>query len=283
MNQRSQKYEHAFILRVKISPVDYAAGRVAVVAPGRRGSDFSHRHCWRRAADHPRGIADIRARMNALRFARCHALAASFACAAGLVASASAGEVTSSAADPRLEACRIRMTAPAKHEWTTWWDPKGVALSGEGPSSVHSSHWASRKEQKTLDANKSAMPLDINCSNDGPPEILVSLAAFSSTEKDVPLGPGTYPIVGKSSGEVKPGQILAGSLTYNKGMYDARSGTLELERFDKEGVAGSFVIEGVEELGGRRRIHIEGTFEIPCRGGMLQTDCMANKSRAVTD
>jgi len=200
---------------------------------------------------------------------------------AACFAATPSAEVTSSAADARIEACKIRMTLPEKHEWTTWWDPAGVALSGEGPSSVHSSFWASRKEKQTLHANKSAMPLDINCSNDGPPQILVSLAAFSSTEKDLPLGPGTYRIVGKSSGEVKPGEILAGSLTFNKGMYDARGGTLTLDRFDMEGVAGSFVIDGVEALNGSRKIHIEGTFEIPCRGGMLETECKANKTRAV--
>src|SRR4029078_11181547 len=96
-----------------------------------------------------------------------------------------------------------------------------------------------------------------------------------------PLGPGTYPIVGKSGGEVQPGQILAGSLTYGTGMYDARGGTLKLDRFDTDGVAGSFVIDGVEALNGSRKFHIEGTFEIPCRGGMLETECRANKARAV--
>src|ERR1044072_7803642 len=152
-----------------------------------------------------------------------------------------AGEGTSSAGDSRLQGGKVRMTAPARHEWTTWWDPKGVALSGEGPSSAHSSYWASKKEKQTLRANKSAMPLDINCSNDGPPEILVSLAAFSSGEKDVPRGPGAYPIVGEASGEVQAGQILADSLTYNKSEYDARSGTLKLDKFDMEGVAGAFI------------------------------------------
>jgi len=190
-------------------------------------------------------------------------------------------EVTSSAVDPRIEACRLHMTAPAAHEWTTWWDPKGVALSGEGPSSAHSVYWASAKEKETLHANKSAMPLDINCSNDGPPEIIVSLAAFSSTKKDLPLGPGTYPIVGKAGGEVKPGQFLAGALAYNKGMYDARSGTLKLDRFDMEGVAGSFVIDGVDALNGSGKLHLEGSFEIPCRGGMMETECKANRARAV--
>jgi hypothetical protein len=37
MNGYSQKYEHAFILGVNISPVGYAAGRVAGRAGGRMG------------------------------------------------------------------------------------------------------------------------------------------------------------------------------------------------------------------------------------------------------
>ncbi len=200
--------------------------------------------------------------------------------AAAVLPTAMAAEVTSSAVDPRFEACRIRMTAPAAHEWTTWWDPKGVALSGEGPSSAHSVYWASAGEKETLRANKSAMPLDINCSNDGPPGIMISLAAFSSAEKDLPLGPGTYSIVGKAGGEVKPGQILAGSLAFDKGMYDARSGTLRLDRFDMQGVAGSFVIDGVG-IDNSRTLHLEGTFEIPCHGGMMETECKANKTKAV--
>jgi hypothetical protein len=156
-----------------------------------------------------------------------------------------------------------------------------VALSGEGPSSAHSVYWASGKEKRSLRANQTAMPLDINCSNEGPPRILVSLAAIASTEKDLPLGPGTYAIVGKASGEVQPGQFLAGGLAFKNAEYDARGGTLKIDRFDKEGVAGSFVIDAVEALGNTRRIRVEGTFEIPCRGGLLETECKANKARAV--
>jgi hypothetical protein len=198
----------------------------------------------------------------------------------GAIPAAQAAEVTSSAVDPRIEACHVRMTAPRPHEWTTWWDPKGVALSGEGPSSVHSVYWASDKEKKTLRANKTAMPLDINCRSDGPPAFALSLAAFASTEKDLPLGAGRYPIVGKSAGEVQPGQFLAATLTIGKGMYDASGGTLVLEKFDMEGVKGSFVIEGVDAVGGAKPIHLEGTFEIPCHGGMLETECKANKVKA---
>jgi hypothetical protein len=193
---------------------------------------------------------------------------------------AHAAQVTSSAVDPRIEACRIRMTAPEAHEWTTWWDPEGVALSGEGPSSAHSVYWANSEEKQTLRASKNTMPLDINCSNDGPPAIVVSLAALSSRQKDLPLGPGTYAIVGRNGGEVKPGQFLAGTLTFGKRMYDARGGTLRLDRFDMEGVSGTFVIDGVEALAGAHPIRLEGTFRIPCRGGMLETECRANKVKA---
>jgi len=188
--------------------------------------------------------------------------------------------VTSSAVEPRIEACRIHMTLPAEHRWTSWWDPQGVAPTGESPSSAHSFYWASAREKETLHANKAAMPLDINCSDPGPPGIRLSLAAISSGEKDMPLGAGTYPIVGKSSGEVKPGEVLAGPLLFDKHEYDATGGTLMIDRFDMEGVSGSFRIDGIEALSRNRPIRIEGRFEIPCHGGMLETECRANKVKA---
>jgi|SRR6185295_2615454 len=193
---------------------------------------------------------------------------------------APAGAVTSSAVDPRIEACRIHMTLPAEHRWTSTWDPRGVEPSGESPSSAHSVYWASAKEKETLRANNTAMPLDINCHAPGPPEIGLSLAAFSSTEKDFPLGPGTYRIVGKSGGEVRPGEVLAGALLFDNHEYDATGGTLVVERFDMEGVAGTFRIDGIESLARNQRLQIEGSFEIPCHGGMLETECRANKVKA---
>jgi hypothetical protein len=179
-----------------------------------------------------------------------------------------------------IEACRIRMTAPEKHEWTTWWDPRGVALSGEGPSHAHSIYWANAEEKQSLRDKNTALPIDITCSSKGPPEVAISLAAFSSKEKDIPLKPGTYQIVGKSGAEVKPGEVLAGALTFGSGMYDATSGTLVLEKFDMEGVKGSFTINGREALTGAKPLVIEGTFAMPCRGGLQESDCKANKKVA---
>ena len=194
--------------------------------------------------------------------------------------SAPARAVTSSAVEPRIEACRIHMTLPAEHRWTSWWDPHGVEPTGESPSSAHSVYWASAREKETLHANRTAMPLDINCSDPGPPGIRLSLAAISSGERDMPLGAGTYPIVGKSGGEVKPGEVLAGPLSFDQREYDATGGTLVIDRFDMEGVAGSFRIEAIDSLAPNRSIRIEGSFAIPCHGGMLETECRANKLKA---
>jgi hypothetical protein len=195
-------------------------------------------------------------------------------------AAAPAGDVTSGAVQARGDACRIHMTVPAEHRWTSPWDPRGVEPSGESPSSAHSVYWASAREKETLRANKTAMPLDINCHAPGPPAIGLSLAAFSSTEKDFPLAPGTYRIVGKTGGEVQPGEVLAGALLFDQHEYDATGGTLVIERFDMEGVAGTFRIDGIESLTGKQRLHIEGSFEIPCHGGMLESECRTNKVKA---
>jgi hypothetical protein len=190
------------------------------------------------------------------------------------------GEVTSSAVDARLEACKVRITAPETREVTTYWDPQGITAANEGPTSAHSIYWANAKEKESLKSSKSAIPLDINCGSDGAPGLAISLAAFNSTEKDIPLAPGTYRIVGKQQGEVQPGQFLAGTLQFDQRMFDATGGTLRIEDFDPSGVKGSFTIDGTETLRAGAQIHVEGTFEIPCRGGMLESECKANNTVA---
>jgi hypothetical protein len=187
---------------------------------------------------------------------------------------------SSTAVNPMIEACKIQMTAPEKHEWTTYLNPKDAALPGEGASHVHSIYWANAEEKESLRAKNTAIPIDITCSSDGPPDVSISLAAFSSKEKDIPLKPGTYSIVGKSGAEVKPGEVLAGALTFNKGLYDATDGTLKIEKFDMEGIKGSFSINGREALTGAKPILIEGTFAMPCRGDLFESDCKTNKKAA---
>ena len=61
-------------------------------------------------------------------------------------------------------------------------------------------------------------------------------------------------------------------------MFAGKSGTLKLERFDAEGAKGSFTIDGNEILTGSRPLHIEGTFDMPCRKGLLQGACKSDKA-----
>ena len=53
---------------------------------------------------------------------------------------------------------------------------------------------------------------------------------------------------------------------------------MNIERFDSEGVAGSFQIEAAQVAGGDRIFKLDGTFDIPCRGGPLESKCTANKA-----
>jgi hypothetical protein len=202
------------------------------------------------------------------------------ASAAPAADAAPVGEVTSTAVDARLEACKLTITAPETQELTTYWDPSDIAAAKEGPTSAHSIYWSNAKEKESLNSSKSAIPLDINCGSDGAPEVAISLAAFNSTEKDIPFAPGTYPIVGKQQGEVRPGQFLAGTLVFKNRMFDATGGSLKIEDFDPSGVKGSFTIDGKETLAAGAPLHLEGTFAIPCRGGMLESECKANKAVA---
>jgi hypothetical protein len=62
-------------------------------------------------------------------------------------------------------------------------------------------------------------------------------------------------------------------LMFDGRAFDSRSGTLTISRFDMQGVAGSFVIDGAEMNEEAAPIHIEGTFDIPCRAIQLESDC----------
>jgi hypothetical protein len=193
------------------------------------------------------------------------------------------------AADPKkdvIEACHLKMTAPEVREWITSWDPRGKRSLGEGPSVAHSTYWGNEQERKALADNHTPV-LEISCSAEGDDHQMViglNLSTVLLTEQEVPLGPGTYQIVERQMDETKPpnkGIYVAPLLYAGSVFWEAKSGTLTLTRFDRKGVAGSFSFEGQERLTGQRPIHVEGTFEIPCRGGVLEAECKANK--AITD
>lgn len=184
--------------------------------------------------------------------------------------------------DDLLEACVLKLRAPESREWKTYWDPRADGLVREGPSSAGSPYWANDEERQKLPTTGmgAAPPLDIACAaqdQDGQTELAIGLGAYGATEQQVPFGPGTYPITGRFGGEKKPGAFVA-NLILGETLFDASGGTLTIERFDTQGVAGSFSVEGKEIGEGSRALQLEGTFDLPCRGGPMESQCTANKA-----
>ncbi|MES1263805.1 MAG: hypothetical protein ABUL69_05575 [Peristeroidobacter soli] len=177
-----------------------------------------------------------------------------------------------------IEACTIRMAQPEANEWTTYWDTAAVPLDGEGPSSAHSEFWANDEEKKLLNRGSTAMPLSIRCSADGPPVIAVALSAFSSTEKDIPFDGGEYAVVGKAAGGAQPGQFLAAPVMFGDRMFEVTRGTINVDRFDSGGVRGRFRLEATETGESGAEAELEGTFDIPCRGGPMEGACDGNRT-----
>ncbi|MES1263637.1 MAG: hypothetical protein ABUL69_04725 [Peristeroidobacter soli] len=180
-----------------------------------------------------------------------------------------------------LDACNIKMTQPIAYEWETKWNPAHIQTAGENPSGVRSTHWGDANEQKVAHDIGGVIPFDVVCGSpdDVKPEVKFDITAFDSAMTDVPLAPGTYKIAPKASpAKNKPGEFIVGVFILDDSMFAATSGTLTLERFDANGAKGSFVIDGHEILMGDRPLHVEGTFDMPCRKGLLQGACQSDKA-----
>jgi hypothetical protein len=180
-----------------------------------------------------------------------------------------------------IDACKVKMTQPEALEWDTKWDPAHTRTSGQNPSGVRSFHWANAEEQKIAQDNGAVIPFEIVCGSDDSvePRILLNIVAFDSSPTDVPMAPGEYPIAAKASpNKNKPREFIVAGLFLDKSMFAGMSGTLKLTRFDAEGAAGSFVIDGNEILMGSRPLHVEGTFDMPCRKELLQGACKSDKA-----
>jgi hypothetical protein len=178
------------------------------------------------------------------------------------------------AAVDRREACNLTLTVPENADWTTYWEPSGGG--GNGAKSVH---WANDTEKAAQASNFLAVPLEITCSSNESPSVSITLSAQNSTESDVPMGPGSYPIWGREQSVVKGGQFLTASLMSNGRVFDSRSGTITISEFSTEGVKGSFTLDGAEMNSEEAApIHLEGTFEFPCRGGLMESACTASQN-----
>ncbi|HEY6123553.1 MAG TPA: hypothetical protein VIV63_02790 [Steroidobacteraceae bacterium] len=181
-----------------------------------------------------------------------------------------------------LEACVITMTEPELVRWTTYWDAAAGVNNTESESIARSEFWANDEEKKSLSRSSSAAPLTIQCSSNDEPSIAVSFSSYSSTMNDIPLGSGEYAIVSSSGGDPQPGQFQAGPVLYDQRTIAVTGGTLTIDRFDMEGVRGAFRVDGKadgEDGEEGQEYRFEGTFEIPCRGGSMESACESNKAQ----
>ena len=67
------------------------------------------------------------------------------------------------------------------------------------------------------------------------------------------------------------------SVAHNAAFNAPTAGTLTITRFDDKGIAGSFSLQAEDRMQ-PRTVKIEGTFDMPCRGGMVEGGCRANKA-----
>jgi hypothetical protein len=179
-----------------------------------------------------------------------------------------------------IDACNIELLDPNSVEWNTKWDPAFSRDAGQHPSGVRSAHWATEEELADLQAGNQAFPLELSCGSDAGSEysILIEMMAMGSSLTDMPRQTGSYPIIATSAAGKVPGGMVVRNLVFNGATFQAQEGNLTIERFDAEGVAGNFTINGQEVGGENRPIRVEGTFDMPCRHGSLQTACQSEKA-----
>lgn len=180
-------------------------------------------------------------------------------------------EASAVAAVDRREACTLTMSEPDANDWTTYWEPGG------GSNGAKSAHWANATEKAAQTSNFLSVPLEITCSSGDSPNISITLSASNSKEADVPMAPGGYPIWGRQQSPVKGGQFLTKSLSYDGRTFDSRSGTISITEFTTDGVKGTFTLVGAEMNDAATPIRIQGTFEFPCRGGLMESACTATQ------
>lgn len=192
-----------------------------------------------------------------------------------LAEAAPAGEANVAATDNLIEACVINMTEPESVRLTTYWDAESLRKNSDSPSSARSIYWASEEEKQSQTRGGSG-PLTIRCKSSDTPAISFTFSAHASTEAEVPLGTGEYEIVDGSQGAAQPGKFVASSVVYDGRRIGSVSGTLNLDRFDMDGVRGLFRVNGKGTDG--EDFFFEGTFEIPCRGGAMESACESNRS-----
>lgn len=176
-------------------------------------------------------------------------------------------------------------------EGTISGDVTGSFKSGAGASAVNTDYWFSEADliqggrltgdtdaqvKAKIDAKQFVFyPLVLNC---GDSKTGVNFLPKADAHSDFPFGPKTYTIppggpLGRSANN---GEITVLILINNE-PYSSKGGTLEVKKFDKSGISGSFTIDVAETFtasGAAKTGTIVGTFNMPCTGSGTGSGCV---------
>ena len=183
--------------------------------------------------------------------------------------------------------CQVDVTGVATASWKGTWKKPGSGQQGKVGAT--SDYWLSDSDLRlALGAmagalsNKSkaeqakqvdeAMKKDprlvillLNCITDDSGIFLNP--SSSSKYQDVPLGPKSYKVVDSWGNKATPGQFTVMSIRIKNAQYRVEEGTLDIKKFDHEGVAGTFSIKAAGRGDDRdKKINVVGAFDFPCTG-----------------
>ncbi|MEP6871371.1 MAG: hypothetical protein ABI939_05915 [Anaerolineaceae bacterium] len=162
-----------------------------------------------------------------------------------------------------------------------------LTFSGKaGPGAVGSDYWftdddlrqtftALKNDKESVEAALKKDPrlylLIVNCNQAGGGGTLSLIPSNTSKYKDVPFKPADYVISkqGALSGAKNPGEFTA-LLNLAKGGFNvSEPGKLQITKFDKSGIAGTFTFKAEEFAaeGTPKKVNVEGKFDFSCPGG----------------
>jgi hypothetical protein len=175
--------------------------------------------------------------------------------------------------------CQVQVTGSTSASWKGVWQKP--VLGQPAKVGVGSDHWLTDDDFKQAftaiaKMNGSHSPSVEEMMKKDPKLILLLLNCMdkdsglslgpntASTYKDVPFAPKSYKI---GTGARAPGQFGVVTLMVGKHPFRASEGTLDITKFDLEGIAGTFTFKAnaiPKEPG--KTIEVVGTFNFPCTG-----------------
>ena len=182
-----------------------------------------------------------------------------------------AEEAEEGSSEHLLEACTIKITEPEQSSWTTYWDARNRWRAARKTRAARARRTGpTKKSAETSRQTNSVEPLTIRCSSDESPNISISFSSYTSPLDTVPLNSASTRSLATA---IQPGQFEA-EIDHLRSAHDRADYRLAQHRPLRHGWRARLLPHGWQGGGRRRRgFRFEGTFDIPCRGGPLESAC----------